>query len=186
MSERLDHGLPPFHRGCGPVNQPSAPLESLRHRITPGRLSVQRARKRRPSIARDQAGNEHLVRPAEADRRRRPECRIRRGRPRRRSCGHSAARLALRHPQLCRCRAAAGVGGLPGDRALSARLRHDALSFERHVPQWPAVGDRGRHHRPDGCAQDREGDRSPASTGARGPPTSSRRSGRSAARPWSR
>ena len=28
--------------------------------------------------------------------------------------------------------------GLSGDRALSARLWHDALSFERHAPQWPA------------------------------------------------
>ena len=41
---------------------------------------------------------------------------------------------------------------------LSARLRHDALSFERHGPQRPAVGARRRHHRADGCAQDREGD----------------------------
>ena len=56
--------------------------------------------------------------------------------------GHSAARLALRHSQLCRRRAAAGVGGLPGDRPLSARLRHDALSLERHVAQRPAVGGR--------------------------------------------
>ena len=72
--------------------------------------------------------------------------------------GHSAARLALRHSQLCRCRAAAGVGGLPGDRPVSARLWHDALSFRRDVPQRPAVGGRARYHRPDGCAQDREGD----------------------------
>ena len=136
--------------------------------------------------ARDQAGDEHVVRPTEADRCRRPECRIRRSRPRRWSCGHSSARLALRHSQLCRCRALAGVGGLPGDRPVSARLRHDALSFERHVPQWPAVGARRRYHRLDGCSQDREGDPSPASIGARGRPTSSRRSGRSAARPWSR
>ena len=27
-------------------------------------------------------------------------------------------------------------------RAVSARLRHDALSFERYVPQWPALGGR--------------------------------------------
>ena len=44
--------------------------------------------------------------------------------------GHSSARLALRHSQLCRCRSVAGVGGLPGDRAVSARLWHDALSFK--------------------------------------------------------
>ena len=80
-------------------------------------------------LAADKARNEHLVRPAEADRRRPAECRLRRSRPRRRSRGHSAARLALRHSQLRRCRAVAGVGRLSGDRPLSARLRHDALSF---------------------------------------------------------
>ena len=79
---------------------------------------------------------------AEADRRRPPECRIRRSRPRQRTRGHSAAWLALRHPQLRRCRAVAGLGRLPGDRPLSARLRDDALSFERHVAQRPAIGRR--------------------------------------------
>ena len=64
--------------------------------------------------ARDQAGNEHVVRSAEADRCRPPECRIRRSRPRRRSCGHSSARLALRHLQLCRCRPVAGVARATG------------------------------------------------------------------------
>ena len=94
------------------------------------------------AVARDQAGDEHLFRPAETDRRRPAECRIRRGWPRRWSSGHSSARLALRHPQLRRCRAAAGVGGLPGDRPLSARLWHDALSFQRNVPERPAIGGR--------------------------------------------
>ena len=61
-----------------------------------------------------------------------------------------------------RCRAAAGVGGLSGDRSVSARLRHDALSFERDAPQRPAVGPRRRRHRLHGCAQDREGRSSPA------------------------
>ena len=40
--------------------------------------------------------------------------------------------------------------------------------------------------RADGCAQDRDARPSPAAIGARAPPTSSRRSGRSAARRWSR
>ena len=109
-----------------------------------------------------------------------PECWLRRSRPGRWPGRHSSARLALRHPQLRRCRAVAGVGRLPGDRSVSARLWHDALSFERHVPQRPAVGARRRRHRFDGCAEDREGDRSPASIGARGRPTSSRRFGPSA------
>ena len=84
--------------------------------------------------------------------------RLRRGRPRQWSRGHSSARLAVRHSQLCRCCAAACVGGLPRPRAVSARLRHDALSFKRDVPQWPALGSRGRPRRLHGCAQDREGD----------------------------
>ena len=46
---------------------------------------------------------------------------------------HSAARLALRHSQLCRCRAAAGVSRLPRDRSVSARLWHHALSLQRHA-----------------------------------------------------
>ena len=135
--------------------------------------------------ARDQAGDEHVVRLAEADRCRPPECRLCRSRSGRWSRCHSSARLALRHSQLCRCRAFAGVGGLPGDRPVSARLWHDALSFQRDVPEWPAVGGRSRYHRFDGCSQDREGDHRPVLIGERGRPTSSRRSGRSAARPWS-
>ena len=109
------------------------------------------------AAAGDQAGNAHLVRPAQADRCRRAQCRLCRSRPRRRPRGHSAARLALRHSQLCRCRPVAGVGGLPGDRSLSARLWHDALPFQRHAPQRPAIGGRCRCHRFDGCAQDPEG-----------------------------
>ena len=89
----------------------------------------------------DQARDEHLVRPAEADRCRRPQCRLRRGRSRRWPSGHSSARLALRHSQLRRCRPVARVGRLPRDHSVSARLWHDALSFERHGPQRPAVGD---------------------------------------------
>src|SRR5439155_1732999 len=42
--------------------------------------------------------------------------------------------------------------------AVSTRLRHDALSFKRNVPEWPAVRTRGRYRRPHGCAQDRAGD----------------------------
>jgi hypothetical protein len=38
--------------------------------------------------------------------------------------------LALRHLQLCRCRAVAGVGGLSRVRPVSARLWLDALSFQ--------------------------------------------------------
>ena len=48
--------------------------------------------------------------------------------------------------------------GYQGDRPVSARLWHDAFSFEWNVPEWPAVGGRCRYHRLDGCSQDREGD----------------------------
>ncbi len=71
--------------------------------------------------------------------------------------GPAAARLALRHSQLCRCRAAAGAGGLPGDRPASARLRHHALSCRRGDPQRRAGGACRRYHRADGRAENREG-----------------------------
>ena len=70
------------------------------------------------------------------------------------SCSTSTARLALRHLQLCRCRAFVGFGRLQGNRPLSARLRYDALSLQRNDAECPAVGRRPRHHRSDGCAQD--------------------------------
>ena len=127
---------------------------SARHDRSCGRTSRQDKR----TAARDQAGNEHVVRPAEADRCRRPECRLRRSRPGRWPAGHPSARLALRHSQLCRCRAVLASAGYRVIVPVSARLRHDALSFERDAPQRPAVGARRRHHRLDGCAQDREGD----------------------------
>jgi pimeloyl-ACP methyl ester carboxylesterase len=41
---------------------------------------------------------------------------------------------------------------------VSAWLRHNAISFRRHVSQWPAVGGRSRYHRLDGCSQDPESD----------------------------
>ena len=101
--------------------------------LVSGAARAQTSAARSDIAAGDQAGNEHFVRAAQADRCRPAQCRIRRSRPRRRPRRHSAARLALRHLQLCRCRAVAGFGRLPGDRAVSARLRHDALSLERHV-----------------------------------------------------
>src|SRR5262249_16372196 len=104
------------------------------------------------------AGLGRVVRAGQADRSRPPEHRICRRRPGRRPRGHSSAWLALRHPQLHRCGAAPGVGGVPGDCAVPARLRHDALSLERYAPECPAVGCGHGHHRPDGCAEGREGD----------------------------
>ena len=38
-------------------------------------------------------------------------------------------------------------GGLPSHRPTSARARHDALSFEHHGPERPAVRRGARHHR---------------------------------------
>src|SRR6266568_3809692 len=65
---------------------------------------------------------------------RRLERRVRRGRPRRRPRGHSLARLALRHSQLCRGGATAGVEGLQGDSPLSARRRRDTFLIQRNFP----------------------------------------------------
>ena len=67
------------------------------------------------------------------------------------------------------------------DRPVPARLRDDALPLGRDVPQRRAGGARARHDRPDGRPRDRDARSSPASTGEPGRPTSSRRSGRSAA-----
>ena len=76
----------------------------------------------------------------------------------------------------------AGRGRLPGDRALPARLRNDALPL---ATTRSATASR-RPSPLDAVALldalgDRRGDRRAASTGALGPPTSSRRSGPSAA-----
>ena len=103
-------------------------------------------------------------------------------RPGRRPGRPAAARLAVRHPQLRRGRAAAGASGLPGDRPVPARLRHDALPAPTgHVRNGQQAALARRRDRPDGRARDRPTRSSPASTGARGRPTSSRRCGRSAA-----
>jgi hypothetical protein len=50
------------------------------------------------------------------------------------------------------------VGRLQGYRPLSARLWLDAIFLGRDVPEWPAIGGRGRYRRLDGRAQNREGD----------------------------
>ena len=48
---------------------------------------------------------------------------------------------------LCRRRAIVGREGIPRNRALSARLRHNTFSFRRDGPQRPAVGACSRYHR---------------------------------------
>ena len=132
-----------------------SPLPSSAWRVSPARNPARRARRLCLRSRRDP----YLVHLATPGRCRRAQGRLRGSRPRRWPGGRPAAWLALRHPQLRRRRAAAGVGGLPRDRAVPARLRRDALPVERHAPQRPAGGPRRRHHRPDGCAPDREGDR---------------------------
>ena len=72
-------------------------------------------------------GSQGTLRAGPAGRRRRAQRRLRRGRPGRRPGGAAAARLAVRHPQLRRGRADAGGERLSRDRAVPARLRHDAL-----------------------------------------------------------
>ena len=89
-------------------------------------------------VGHGQAGHPHLICRAETDRGRRPRCRVCRSRARRWSRRHPAARLAVRHLRLRRCRPGAGAGRLPGDRALAARLRHDALPLRRNAAQRPA------------------------------------------------
>ncbi len=96
-----------------------------------------------------------------------------------------AAWLALRHPQLRRRRPAAGRCRPPRDRALPARLRHDALP----LGGTPRNGQQAAFARDAIALMDALGIEqatSPASTGVRARPRSWRRSGPSAARRWSR
>ena len=58
--------------------------------------------------------------------------------------GPPPAWLAIRHPQLRRRRAPARGRGLPRDRPLPARLRHDAIPLRGHGPKRPAGGPRPR------------------------------------------
>jgi hypothetical protein len=90
---------------------------TVRHHRLCGRAN-RRGKTGKP--ADDQAGDKHVLWHTEADRCRRPDRGVRRGRLRRWLSGPSAARLALRHPQLCRRCAVASVGRLLGDRAISA------------------------------------------------------------------
>ena len=99
------------------------------------------------------------VRHTEADQCRRPGGRLRGGGTGERSARVAAPRLALRHPHLCRRGAAPRRRRLQGDRSLSARLWHDAISFCRDAAQRPAGGTGRRCHRPDGCAETGECDR---------------------------
>src|SRR4051812_8113415 len=99
------------------------------------------------------------VRVDQADRCRRPERWIRGGRSGRRSRRHPPARLALRHPQLCRRRSRIGIGGLPGGDPVSARIWHDALSLQQDIPECSTGGGRSRRHRLDGRFEAEERDR---------------------------
>ena len=156
-SEKIDH-----HRrhllGAAAVTAAAAQL---------GLLASANAQSADGNAALDQAGDERLVRSAEADQRRPSERRIRRSGSGQWPAGHSSARLALRHSQLCRRDTDAGVGGLPCAGALPARLRGNALSVQRNLPQRSALGAGGRCHRLHGCAQDREGNLAGFDWGAR-------------------
>ena len=102
---------------------------------------------------------QHVVRDAEADRRRPPECRIRRSRSSQR-----ASPVILLHgwpydiQQLRRRRPLAGFGGLPGHGCPTCEARHDTLPFRRDVQERTAGGACCRCHRLHGCPQDRQGD----------------------------
>ena len=140
---------------------------------------------RQAKVARHEGRDAYVVRRAEADRCRRAECRICRSRSRQWPRGLPAARLALRHSHLCRRRPDAGVGRLPGDRSVSARLWHDALSLQRH-----AAGTASNRRSPSTSLRSWTRSRStrrswPAAIGARERRVSSRRSGPNAPRPSS-
>ena len=124
-----------------------------------------------------------VVRRRQADRRWPPERRLRRCRPCRRPRGRPSARLAVRHPQLRRGRPVArrrrgyrvlvpylrgyGTTTFLSDDTLPQR-RAGGAGRSTSSPSWTPSGSRARSW--------------PASTGAREPRTSSRRSGPSAAR----
>ena len=97
-----------------------------------GSAAAQPSKHKRPDMPRIKQGTNNVL-VAEADRCRPAQCRLCRSRSRRRSCGHSPARLALRHSQLCRRRAAPGLGRLPGDRTVycAAMARHDLFPTKR-------------------------------------------------------
>ena len=151
MSEEINHRRRHFFRAAV-LTMAAAQIGMINS------VHAQAGKTRPTQLPSDQARDEHVVRPAEADRCGRAECWLRRGWARRWPCCHSSARLALRHPYICRCCAFARVGGLSRSRPVRARLWHNALSFKRDGPQRPTVGDRGRYRRLDGCPQDREGD----------------------------
>ena len=71
--------------------------------------------------------------------------------------GPPPARLAVRHPQLTSMSRRSRGGGIPGDRAVSAWLRHRRF-IRATVAQRPAVGARLDIIASDGCAEDPKGD----------------------------
>src|SRR5262245_8164641 len=83
--------------------------------------------------------------------------RIRGKRPHGRHAGVPAARVSVRRARLRRGRAASCRGRLPHDRALSARLRSDAISLGEHAALGAAGGAGARSARADGRARDRAG-----------------------------
>ena len=105
-----------------------------RRRRDRGAAAIRPSLPSRSSAAIDVAGvksGTKRVWPAQADQCRRAEYRLCRSRSRRWRARHPAARLALRHPYLCRCCSLAGDKGVSRDRALSAGLRRHALPVER-------------------------------------------------------
>src|ERR1700733_7277657 len=83
-------------------------------------------------VSPDRSGT--ATRHRQPDRRRPAERRLPRPRPGRRARGGPAARLAVRHPQLCGRGPAADRSGIPRDRPLSPRIRHNPFPLRRHSP----------------------------------------------------
>ncbi len=149
MSERTQSAPSPLPER----NHPGRRRRRVGPRESCARTECRQARK----CARDDDRDAHLDGPAQADRCRRAEHRLRRGRT------GAAARwsfccmagrttfTASSRSRRCSPRRDIGCSSLP------ARLRHDTLPFQRDPAQRPAFGARARHGRLHGCPRDSHG-----------------------------
>lgn len=122
---RCQSSSPPLYRRRGH----GCCSRAVRHGWFCGRSN----RRDKTKSARNQAGDEHHVRALEADRRRSPERRIRRGRPRRRPLSFFRCTAGPIHLQLCRCRPSAGGASCQAARCAMASNQR---SRSTPSPRW--------------------------------------------------